>query len=185
MVLKNLFVTAICAALLVWSGLSMADEYRPDEFLGLDLSKVVLSPKPLGPPAQFVPGPLDVKVDRGSEAAQAGAEPKAEPTVAIREPEVAIREPKVAIRQPKVAIRKPEVAIREPKVAIREPKVAIHEPKVAIHETKVVHARAEKPRGAARTKLARRHGNPLDAQAFDTRIQTWPCQSGGICNWKR
>ena len=171
MVLKNLFVTAICAALLVWSGLSMADEHRPDEFLGLDLSKVVLSPKPLGPPAQFVPGPLDVKVDRGSEAAQAGAEPKAEPTVAIREPEVAIREPKVAIRQPKVAIRKPDVAIRQPKVAI--------------HETKVVHARAEKPRGAARTKLARRHGNPLDAQAFDTRIQTWPCQSGGICNWKR
>jgi hypothetical protein len=171
MVLKNLFVTAICAALLVWSGLSMADEYRPDEFLGLDLSKVVLSPKPLGPPAQFVPGPLDVKVDRGSEAAQAGAEPKAEPTVAIREPKVAIREPKVAIRQPKVAIREPEVAIRQPKVAI--------------HETKVVHARAEKPRGAARTKLARRHGNPLDAQAFDTRIQTWPCQSGGICNWKR
>jgi hypothetical protein len=171
MVLKNLFVTAICAALLVWSGLSMADEYRPDEFLGLDLSKVVLSPKPLGPPAQFVPGPLDVKVDRGSEAAQAGAEPKAEPTVAIREPEVAIREPKVAIRQPKVAIRKPDVAIRQPKVAI--------------HETKVVHARAEKPRGAARTKLARRHGNPLDAQAFDTRIQTWPCQSGGICDWKR
>jgi hypothetical protein len=164
MVLKNLFVTAICAALLVWSGLSMADEYRPDEFLGLDLSKVVLSPKPLGPPAQFVPGPLDVKVDRGSEAAQAGAEPKAEPTVAIRQP---------------------KVAIREPKVAIREPKVAIRQPKVAIHETKVVHARAEKPRGAARTKLARRHGNPLDAQAFDIRIQTWPCKSGGICDWKR
>ena len=157
MVLKNLFVTAICATLLVWSGLSMADEYRPDEFLGLDLSKVVLSPKPLGPSAQFVPGPLDVKVDRGSEAAQAGAEPKAEPTVAIR----------------------------EPKVVIREPKVAIHEPKVAIHETRVVHARVEKPRGAARAKLARRHGNPLDAQAFDTRIQTWPCKSGGICDWKR
>jgi len=48
----------------------------------------------------------------------------------------------------------------------------------------VAHARAEKPRGAARTKLARRHGNPLDAQAFDTRIQAWPCKSGGICNWK-
>jgi hypothetical protein len=48
-----------------------------------------------------------------------------------------------------------------------------------------VHARAEKPRPAARTKLARRHGNPLDAQAFDTRIQVWPCRSGGICNWKR
>jgi len=24
-----------------------------------------------------------------------------------------------------------------------------------------------------------------DAQALDTRIQVWPCRSGGICNWKR
>src|SRR3954471_3917826 len=47
------------------------------------------------------------------------------------------------------------------------------------------HARAEKPRAPARTKLARRHGNPLDAQASDTRIQVWPCRSGGICNWQR
>jgi hypothetical protein len=41
------------------------------------------------------------------------------------------------------------------------------------------------PRGAARTRLAHRHGNPLDAQASDTRIQVWPCRSGGICNWQR
>jgi len=50
-----------------------------------------------------------------------------------------------------------------------------------------VHAarRAERPRGAARAKLAHRRGNLLDAQAMDTRIQTWPCRpgSGGICNW--
>jgi hypothetical protein len=52
-------------------------------------------------------------------------------------------------------------------------------------EKPIVHARAEKPRGAVRARLARRHGNPLDAQAFDTRIQVWPCKSGGICNWKR
>jgi hypothetical protein len=57
-------------------------------------------------------------------------------------------------------------------------------PKVA-PKVKIVHARAEKPRVAARTKLARRHTNPLDAQAFDTRIQVWPCRSGGICNWQR
>src|SRR3954468_18897408 len=44
---------------------------------------------------------------------------------------------------------------------------------------------AEPPRAAARTKLAKRHGNPLDAQARDTRIQVWPCKSGGICNWRR
>jgi hypothetical protein len=49
----------------------------------------------------------------------------------------------------------------------------------------VAQDRAEKPRGAARTRLVRRHSNPLDAQARDTRIQTWPCRSGGICNWQR
>jgi len=42
----------------------------------------------------------------------------------------------------------------------------------------------EKPRAAARTKLAGRHTNPLDAQARDTRIQKWPCTSGGICGWQ-
>jgi len=48
-----------------------------------------------------------------------------------------------------------------------------------------VHARAERPRTPARTKLVRRHSNPLDANASDTRIQVWPCRSGGICNWQR
>jgi hypothetical protein len=43
---------------------------------------------------------------------------------------------------------------------------------------------APRPHGVARARIARRHGNPLDAQAFDTRIQVWPCRSGGICNWK-
>jgi hypothetical protein len=67
------------------------------------------------------------------------------------------------------------------------PKEAAPKPQVAAH---VAHERAEKPRvekprGAARTKLARRHTNPLDAQARDTRIQTWPCKSGGICGWQR
>jgi hypothetical protein len=52
-------------------------------------------------------------------------------------------------------------------------------------KTRVVQERVEKPRGAARAKLARRHTNPLDAQARDTRIQTWPCRSGGICDWQR
>ena len=51
-------------------------------------------------------------------------------------------------------------------------------------KTRVTHLRADQPRGAVRTKPARRGGNPLDAQAFDTRIQVWPCRSGGMCNWK-
>ena len=136
MVLKNVFAAIICAMLLPWSGLATADEYRPDEFFSLDLSKAVLSPKPLGPASQFVPIQVEARTDRGSEGAQASAESKAEP-------------------------------------------------KVVIHKTRVVHMRAEKPRSAARTKLARRQGNPLDAQAFDTRIQAWPCKSGGICKWKQ
>jgi hypothetical protein len=144
MVLKSVFAALVCTVLLAWSGLSIADEYRPDELLGLDLSRAALSPKPLGPPAQFAPGPLDVKVDRGSEAAPARLATDATPKAAGRET-----------------------------------------PKVAVREIRPVHARTEKPRGAARTKLARRHGNPLDAQAFDTRIQVWPCRSGGICGWKR
>jgi len=38
-----------------------------------------------------------------------------------------------------------------------------------------------------RVKLAQRHGNPLNAQAMDTRIQKWPCNpdNGGICAWQR
>lgn len=52
-------------------------------------------------------------------------------------------------------------------------------------KAQVAQDRAEKPRAAARTKLTRRHSNPLDAQARDTRIQTWPCTSGGICDWQR
>jgi hypothetical protein len=156
MVLKNLFPAMLCAALLAWSGLAVADEYRPDQFLGLDLSKALLSPKPLGPASQFVPGPLDVNVARGNAGAQASVEPKAQPV--------------------------------EPQA---EPNVRQAESRFVMHRTRVAHARVEKPlraaepRAAARTKLARRHGNPLDAQAFDTRIQVWPCRSGGICNWKR
>ena len=41
--------------------------------------------------------------------------------------------------------------------------------KAAAPKTRVVQERVEKPRGAARAKLARRHTNPLDAQARDTR----------------
>jgi hypothetical protein len=129
MALKSVFAAVCCAAILA-AGSSRADEYRPDEFLSLDLSKAALSPKPLGPPAQFVPMRSEAKVDPQRNAARVDAAPKAV-------------------------------------------------------KTKIVHARAEKPRPPARTKLVRRHSNPLDAQASDTRIQVWPCRSGGICNWQR
>ncbi len=142
MVLKNVSIALICATLLTWSSLSIADEYRPDEFLSLDLSRALLSPKPLGPPSEFAPVQVEAKTDRGSEPAEARAGSKAVSRI-------------------------------------------VKTKRIVIPSTRVAHVRAERPRGAARTKLARRHGNPLDAQAFDTRIQVWPCKSGGICNWKR
>jgi hypothetical protein len=135
MVPRNIFIAAI-GATLAWSGVSAAAEYRPDEFLDLDLSKALLSPKPLGPATGFAPGPLDVTVDCGRNGAQARAEPAAEP-------------------------------------------------KIIVQNAHVPPARVAQPHNIGRTKLARRPRSPLDAQAFDTRIQVWPCKSGGICNWKR
>lgn len=139
MVLKSGSFAVAVALVIAWGGMARADDYKPDEYLGLDLSRAVLSPKRLGPETQFAPVALEAK---GGNEARARAEP--------------VDVPK------KVAAERVHVA---------EPKVA--------------HTRSAQPRGAARTKLARRHGNPLNAQARDTRIQTWPCHSGGICNWQR
>ena len=143
MVLKNAFIAVTSAVLLGWSGVSIADEYRPDQFLGLDLSRAVLSPKRLGPTAEFEPVPVQARDDRESESPQARAEPTAEPRLHMQSPRMA------------------DLPVEEPQV------------------------RVEKPRIVPRAKVAHRHGNPLDAQAFDTRVQVWPCKSGGICNWKR
>ncbi|MCP1834993.1 hypothetical protein ACVIHH_004550 [Bradyrhizobium sp. USDA 4518] len=143
MVLKNAFVATVCTACLALGGVALADEYRPSEFFSLDLSRAVLSPKPLGPAAQFEPVPVEAKTDHGPDQ-HANVEPQVE-------------EPKVA-----------------PKKAVRTTRVT------APHEKKRAEARVP-----ARAKLARRHSNPLDAEARDTRIQTWPCRTGGICNWHR
>lgn len=52
---------------------------------------------------------------------------------------------------------------------------------------RVARAPAVKPvaqRPAAQKKVVRR-GNPLNANAADTRVQVWPCRTGGICNWQK
>jgi len=64
MVLKKVLIAGFCATAFVWSSLAVADEYRADEFLGLDLSTAVLSPGPLGP-GRLLPNrnsPTDVSV---------------------------------------------------------------------------------------------------------------------------
>ena len=147
MVPKSLFPALLGVALLIGSG-ATATEYRPDDFLTLDLAKAVLSPNPLGPPAQFGPVPVEARSDSKSDSKSDHAA-EAAPAYAVLSP------------QPK--------------------KVAVE--RVSVAHPRVAHFRAEKPRGAARTRLA--HRNPLNAQAMDTRIQAWPCKSGGICNWKQ
>jgi hypothetical protein len=146
-VLKNVVPALLGAALLVSSG-AMAAEYRADEFLTLDLSKAVLSPNPLGPPAQFGPVPVEAKSDSKPDSKSDHAAEAAPAYAALTPPPKKLAVERVSVAHPRVA-----------------------------------HFRAEKPRGAARTRLA--HRNPLNAQAMDTRIQAWPCKSGGICNWKQ
>ncbi|MGA2290888.1 hypothetical protein [Bradyrhizobium sp.] len=138
MVLKRVLTGTgiVFATLVLCSGLSRADQYRPDEFLGMDLSRAALSPKPLGPPTTFAPVSVETKADRDSAPSRARLEPK-------------------------------------------------NTSSIVIPKTRVAERHAERRRGAVRARLARRHNNPLDAEAFDARIQVWPCKSGGICNWKR
>jgi hypothetical protein len=139
-------VPALFAAALLASGSASAADYRPGDFLNLDLSKAVFSKTPLGPPAEFAPVAVearsDIKSDRGSEPAWARNDLKVEPK---------------------------QVPVRTVRAAHRPTRVA-----------------SATRHGAARVKLAHRHGNPLDARAMDTRVQAWPCRSGGgICDWKR
>jgi hypothetical protein len=147
MVLQKFSAALVGAALLMAGAASIAADYRADEFLGLDLSKAVLSPKPLGPATEFAPVSVEAKGDVRTHAANHEHARDAAQT-----------------RTGHNAAARRGIAM--------------------------VHPPAAKSRGAARTRLAHRHGNPLDAQAFDAkafdaRIQTWPCRSGGICNWKQ
>src|SRR5262249_37181075 len=71
-------VPAVFAAALLVSGSALAADYRPDDFLNLDLSKAVLSKTPLGPPTEFAPVAVEAKGDRAGEPAWARNELKVE-----------------------------------------------------------------------------------------------------------
>ena len=152
MVLKQLVPALVAAALLAGGGVALADEYHAGDFLGLDLSKAVLSPKLLGPPTQFAPVAVEAKSDvKGDAKSDTSSEANWARNALKTEPK---------------------------KVTVQ----SVH----VVQARKATHVAVEKPKGSARAKLAHRHGNPLDAQAMDTRIQKWPCRSGGgICDWKR
>jgi hypothetical protein len=154
MVLKSIFTACLVftaslgLALPAWNSAASADEYRPDDFLKLDLPQAVLSPKPLGPPARFEPVPVEAKAD---------------PTLTTPKTRVARTAPAQVAKTAPAHV----AGTARAHVAMAAP------------------ARPAKPHITVPTRLAHRHGNPLDAQALDTRIQVWPCRSGGICNWRR
>jgi hypothetical protein len=125
MVLKSAFAAALCTGLLMLGGPGLADEYKAGELLGLDLSKAALSPKRLGPDAEFAPVPIEARTGRKQ---------------------------------------------------VKTERVVV--PKVAVRKTSPARVHAEL-RGAARTKLTRRHTNPLDAQA---RLPSPCCQ---VCGCER
>ena len=154
MVLKSAFVAAVCTGVLAISGPAVADQYRPSEFLKLELPKAVFSSNRIGPETRFAPVRIEARDD----------DAKSEPSDADLEASV----------WPKLPPRKAHVAKSSVKASVK--------PDVEKPSAEPQRAAAH---GNARAKLAKRHGNPLDAQAKDTKIQTWPCRSGGICNWRR
>jgi hypothetical protein len=77
MFLRSLSIGAIGVAILAWGGVAAAEQYRAGDFLRMDLSRAVLSPKPLGTGAGFTPGPLNVTM--GKVAVQASAAMQVEP----------------------------------------------------------------------------------------------------------
>jgi hypothetical protein len=126
--------TGILTAVLLLACGAPVQAYQPGEVFRLDLKAAMLSPQPIGPPAQFEPVPVAVRAK--DEALAEAPRPAAKGARAARAP------------------------------AARAPRMAA------------------KPRPAAKKQIARR-SNPLDANAADTRMQVWPCRSGGICNWRK
>jgi hypothetical protein len=161
LVISALLLSVLLASTLsASSGASIADEYRPGEFLTLDLSKAVLSPKPLGPPTQFEPVAVAAKSD-GKSDVKSDIQPGTETDGRTDAAAATSRTLSEAAATP----TKPAVTVAPVRVARRHTPV--------------------RTRVAVRTAPAHHHTSPLDAQAFDTRIQVWPCRSGGICNWQR
>ena len=92
MVLKSAFVAAVCTGVLAICGPAMADQYRPGEFLKLELPKAVLSSKRIGPETRFAPVRIEARSDEAeakSEATDADLEASVWPKLPPRKARVA------------------------------------------------------------------------------------------------
>jgi len=136
MILKNVFIAMLCTTLLAWSVLSMADEYRPDEF-----------------------SPRTFRRRYFAEAAWA-----------------CVEFAPVAVEAEPIGKRSAQAPWNQAHAKRVVSRTRCSREQRCSQEGASAYARGATG-GAARTKLARHHGNPLDAEARDTRIQVWPCKS--------
>src|SRR5258707_5275525 len=89
MVLKSAFVAAVCTGVLAISGPAMADQYRPAEFLNLELPNAVFPSNRIGPEARFAPVRIEAKSDEvQSEPSDADLEASVWPKLPPRKPHV-------------------------------------------------------------------------------------------------
>src|ERR1700716_643239 len=102
MVLKSAFVAAVCTGVLVISGPAVADQYRPAEFLNLELPKAVFSSKRIGPETRFAPVRIQAKSDEAkSRPSDADLEASLLPKLPPRKAQVAKTSVKPDVEKPR------------------------------------------------------------------------------------
>jgi hypothetical protein len=155
MVLRGMCSAALCAALILACSSAWAADYRPDQFLGLDLSKVALSPKLLGPPTTFEKVPIEAKSE-----ASGVLDPKDARKVAVER----VKAAPARVAKRRVAKRRPP---RHHKVAH-----ARHEKPRRLARGRLVHRRHANPLNA-------------EAMAPPILKWPCNPGYGGICTWRR
>ncbi len=164
---------------LTTTGAGSAVRYRPDAFLTLDLSKALLSPIPLGPKARFEPLGIEAKTDTLPTPTQDMAR-AASKALAGTATQTASQTPDKDMSD--TSAPPAQTSSAGASKAASPSRTATSSRGASTRTAATVHSRT-------RQAAARRHGNPLDAQAYapprraQTHVQTWPCRSGGICGW--
>ena len=117
MVLKSAFVAAVCTGVLAISGPAVADQYRPAEFLKLELPKAVFSSKRIGPETRFAPVRIEARSDEFRSDEAKSDEAKSDASDADLEASI----------WPKLPPRKARVARTSVKPVSEPPRAAAHE----------------------------------------------------------
>lgn len=174
--MRHFSISRGAAAAVIWTALALGpvraeEPYRPFAAPDMDLSRAAMSPAPLGPPATFEPVPAGVAPSESAPAQAAAPDSNLAPDPGA-----------TAAREPAQPDEAPQAAA--PRAQVKPAEVQRASPAREVGAKQTPGRSAAKAAARPRTKTVTRRRNPLDAQASDTRIQVWPCRSGGICNWR-